>query len=68
MRFFPMLVLTDCKCITVNFLNCKPAVHRLLSYHSHSTNTNQFYLEIIFCHIRGAFDYLMYPYYPAYIS
>ena len=36
--------------------------------HSHSTKPNQFCLEMILCHIRGTFDYLMYPYYPAYIS
>ena len=34
--------------------------------YSHSTKPNQFYLEIILCRIRGTFDYLMYPYYPAY--
>ena len=37
-------------------------------FYSHSTKPNQFCLEIILCRIRGAFDYLMYPYYPAYIS
>ena len=36
--------------------------------HSHSTKPNQFCLEIILCRIRGAFDYLMYPYYPAYMG
>ena len=36
--------------------------------YSHSTNANQFCLEIILCRIRGTFDYLMYPYYPAYMS
>ena len=34
----------------------------------HSTKSNQFCLEIILCHIRGAFDYLMYPYYPVYMG
>lgn len=34
--------------------------------HSHSTKPNQFCLEIILCRIHGAFDYLIYPYYPAY--
>ena len=34
--------------------------------YSNSTKPNQFCLEIILCRIRGAFDYLMYPYYPAY--
>ena len=36
--------------------------------YSHSTKPNQFCLEIILCRIRGAFDYLMYPYYPAYMG
>lgn len=36
--------------------------------YSHSTNPNQFCLEIILCRIRGAFDYLIYPYYPAYMG
>ena len=35
-------------------------------YYSNSTKPNQFCLEIILCRICGAFDYLMYPYYPAY--
>ena len=34
------------------------------SYYSHSTKPNQFCLEIILCRIHGAFDYLIYPYYP----
>lgn len=33
-----------------------------------STKPNQFCLDIILCRIRGAFDYLMYPYYPAYMG
>ena len=33
-----------------------------------STKPNQFCLEIILCRIRGAFEYLMYPYYPAYMG
>ena len=37
-------------------------------FYSHSTKPNQFCLEIILCRIRGAFDYLMYPYYPAYMG
>jgi len=37
-------------------------------YNSTSTNPNQFCLEIILCRIRGAFDYLIYPYYPAYMG
>lgn len=36
--------------------------------HSQSTKPNQFCLDIILCRIRGAFDYLMYPYYPAYMG
>ena len=36
--------------------------------YSHSTKPNQFCLEIILCRIRGAFEYLMYPYYPAYMG
>ena len=36
--------------------------------YSNSTKPNQFCLEIILCRIRGAFDYLMYPYYPAYMG
>ena len=36
--------------------------------YSHSTKPNQFCLDIILCRIRGAFDYLMYPYYPAYMG
>ena len=40
----------------------------LLNYYSNSTNPNQFCLEIILCRIRGAFDYLIYPYYPAYMG
>ena len=40
----------------------------LFSPHSNSTKPNQFCLEIILCRIRGAFEYLMYPYYPAYMG
>ena len=49
----------------------KPCIHaglRRFDAHSHSTKPNQFCLEIILCRIRGAFDYLMYPYYPAYMG
>ena len=38
------------------------------SSRSNSTNANQFCLDIILYRIRGAFDYLIYPYYPAYMS
>ena len=41
---------------------------RFVSFYSHSTKPNQFCLEIILCRIRGAFEYLMYPYYPAYMG
>lgn len=40
----------------------------ILSYYSNSTKPNQFCLEIFLCRIRGAFDYLMCPYYPAYMG
>ena len=40
----------------------------ILSYYSNSTKPNQFCLEIFLCRIRGAFDYLLCPYYPAYIG
>lgn len=43
------------------------AFSRFLDY-SHSTNPNQFCLEIILCRIRGTFDYLIYPYYPAHMG
>ena len=39
-----------------------------LSLYSHSTTTNQFCLEIIICCIYSSFDYLIYPYYPAYMG
>ena len=38
------------------------------AHYSNSTKPNQFCLEIILCRIRGAFEYLMYPYYPAYMG
>lgn len=41
---------------------------RAFKNYSNSTKPNQFCLEIILCRIRGAFDYLMYPYYPAYMG
>ena len=34
--------------------------------YSNSTITNQFCLEIILCRVYSSFDYLIYPYYPAY--
>ncbi len=39
-----------------------------LIYYSNSTITNQFCLEIICCRVRFSFNYLIYPYYPAYTS
>ena len=36
--------------------------------YSNSTNANQFCLEIIFCRVLSLFDYLIYPYYPSYMS
>ena len=38
------------------------------SYYSNSTITNQFCLEIICCRVRFSFDFLIYPYYPAYMG
>ena len=51
-------------------MNCcsQPEAFYINSFYSHSTKPNQFCLRIILCRIRGAFDYLMYPYYPAYIG
>ena len=34
--------------------------------YSHSTKPKQFRIGHIACHIHGTFDYLNYPYYPAY--
>ena len=36
--------------------------------HSGSTKTNAFCLGIILCNVSRSFDYLIYPYYPAYTS
>lgn len=38
------------------------------SIYSHSTTTNQFCLGIIICRVYSSFDYLIYPYYPAYMG
>ena len=49
----------------------KPCIHAGLSRfngHSHSTKTNAFCLGIILCNVSRSFDYLIYPYYPAYTS
>ena len=37
-------------------------------FYSNSTITNQFCLEIIRCRVCSSFNYLIYPYYPAYMS
>ena len=37
-------------------------------YYSNSTKTNAFCLGIILCNVSRSFDYLIYPYYPAYTS
>lgn len=39
-----------------------------ISYHRNSTKTNAFCLGIILCNVSRSFDYLIYPYYPAYTS
>lgn len=36
--------------------------------YSMSTKTNAFCLGIILCNVSRSFDYLIYPYYPAYTS
>lgn len=36
--------------------------------HSDTTKTNAFCLGIILCNVSRSFDYLIYPYYPAYTS
>lgn len=41
---------------------------RDLPFYSNSTITNQFCLEIIGCRVRFSFNYLIYPYYPAYMG
>ena len=38
------------------------------SSYSNSTKTNAFCLGIILCNVSRSFDYLIYPYYPAYTS
>ena len=37
-------------------------------HYSNATITNQFCLEIICCRVRFSFNYLIYPYYPAYMG
>ena len=41
---------------------------QLSSNYSNSAITNQFCLEIICCRVSLSFDYLIYPYYPAYMG
>ncbi len=50
------------------YTNGVPAWAIKFWHHSHSTTTNQFCLEIIICRVCRSFDYLIYPYYPAYIG
>ena len=38
------------------------------AHYSNSTKTNAFCLGIILCNVSRSFDYLIYPYYPAYTS
>jgi len=40
----------------------------IYSNYSNSAITNQFCLEIIGCRVRFSFNYLIYPYYPAYMG
>ena len=40
----------------------------LVDFYSNSTKTNAFCLGIILCNVSRSFDYLIYPYYPAYTS
>ena len=40
----------------------------IISTHSITTKTNAFCLGIILCNVSRSFDYLIYPYYPAYTS
>lgn len=50
---------------------CKAFIYGLfrnLVRYSNSTITNQFCLEIICCRVRFSFNYLIYPYYPSYMS
>ena len=52
-------------------INSKNALSKgvfYIRYYSHSTITNQFCLEIICCHVCISFDYLIYPYYTAYMN
>lgn len=41
---------------------------RAFCNYSNSTKTNAFCLGIILCNVSRSFDYLIYPYYPAYTS
>ena len=60
--------------LTIWVMSANPHKHWVFRHlitrsdHSHSTKPNQFCLEIILCRIHGAFDYLIYPYYPAYMG
>ena len=40
----------------------------ITEFYSNSTRTNAFCLGVILCSVSLSFDYLIYPYYPAYTS
>lgn len=43
-------------------------INNIFLHYSNSTKTNAFCLGIILCNVSRSFDYLIYPYYPAYTS
>ena len=54
-----------------SFLTAKRLEGRSPETHNHyrsATKTNAFCLGIILCNVSRSFDYLIYPYYPAYTS
>ncbi|EEA82240.1 hypothetical protein CLONEX_01859 [[Clostridium] nexile DSM 1787] len=53
---------------SVEFLERQTAIFLFRMNYSNSTITNQFCLEIICCRVSLSFDYLIYPYYPAYMG
>ena len=44
------------------------ALDKVGKNYSGTTKTNAFCLGIILCNVSRSFDYLIYPYYPAYTS
>ena len=44
------------------------ALATITGTYSYTTKTNAFCLGIILCNVSRSFDYLIYPYYPAYTS